>query len=72
MPKRRSDAHFRRFFDEFTKLRISRLRATGVVDPTKRFALIPIGDKQKLIGTNQPYSPPLVAMIHDNASTPLS
>jgi hypothetical protein len=51
MPKRRSDAHFRRFFYEFTKLRISRLRATGVVDPAKRFALIPIGDKQKLIGT---------------------
>ena len=51
MPKRRSDAHFRRFFDEFTKLRISRLRATGVVDPAKRFALIPIGEKQKLIGT---------------------
>ena len=51
MPKRRSDAHFRRFFDEFTKLRISRLRATGVVDPAKRYAHIPIGEKQKLIGT---------------------
>ena len=51
MPKRRSDGHFRRFFDEFTKLRISRLRATGVVDPAKRYALIPVGEKQKLIGT---------------------
>ena len=51
MPTRRSDAHFRRFFDEFTKLRISRLRATGVVDPAKRYALIPIGEKQKRIGT---------------------
>jgi hypothetical protein len=51
MPKRRSDAHFRRFFDEFTKLRISRFRATGVVDPAKRYALIPVGERQKLIGT---------------------
>ena len=51
MPKRRGDAHSRRFFDEFSKLRISRLRATGVVDPAKRYALIPIGEKQKRIGT---------------------
>jgi hypothetical protein len=51
MPKRRSDADFRRFFDEFTKLRISRFRATGVVDPAKRYALIPVGEKTKLVST---------------------
>ena len=51
MPKRRADADQRHFFDEFASVRVSRLRATGVVDPAKRFALIPIGDKQKLIGT---------------------
>ena len=51
MPKRRADAHFRRFFDEFANLHISRFRATGVVDPTKRYALIPVGVRQKRIGT---------------------
>jgi hypothetical protein len=51
MGKRRQDANFRRFFDEFTKLRISRLRATGVVDPVKRYALIPVGEKTKLLRT---------------------
>jgi hypothetical protein len=51
MPKRRSDADHRRFFDEFASLRVSRLRATGVIDPGKRYALIPVGERQKLIGT---------------------
>jgi hypothetical protein len=51
MPKRRADADFRRFFDEFPKLRISRFRATGVVDPAKRYALIPVGDRTKLLYT---------------------
>ena len=51
MPKRRADAHFRRFFDEFANLHISRFRATGVVDPTKRYALIPVGEKTKLLRT---------------------
>jgi hypothetical protein len=41
MPKRRSDAYGRRFFDEFESVRVSRLRATGVIDPAKRHAVIP-------------------------------
>jgi hypothetical protein len=51
MGKRRADATGRRFFDEFMSVRVSRLRATGVIDPAKREAVIPVGDKQKLIGT---------------------
>jgi hypothetical protein len=51
MPKRRADANSRRFFDEFASVRVSRLRATGVIDPAKRQAVISFGDKQKLIGT---------------------
>ena len=53
MPKRRSDATGRRFFDEFESVRVSRFRATGVIDPAKRQALIPFpgGERQKLIGT---------------------
>jgi hypothetical protein len=51
MPKRRTDADSRRFFDEFESVRVSRLRATGVIDPARRQAVIPFGDKQKLIGT---------------------
>jgi hypothetical protein len=51
MPKRRSDAHSRRFFDQYTKIRISGFRATGVVDPAKRYALIPVGEHTKLLYT---------------------
>jgi hypothetical protein len=51
MPKRRADAYSRRFFDEFIAVRVSRLRASGVIDPAKRQAVIPFGGKQKLIGT---------------------
>jgi hypothetical protein len=51
MPKCRADADYRRFFDEFECVRVSRLRASGVIDPAKRQAVIPFGDKQKLIGT---------------------
>jgi len=52
MGKRRSDADSRRFFDEFEKVRISRFRAMGVVDPAKDHALIPFPNgKIKLIGT---------------------
>jgi hypothetical protein len=51
MGKRRADAEGRRFFDEFASVRVSRLRASGVIDPAKRQAVIPFGDKQKLIGT---------------------
>ena len=41
----------RRFFDEFASVRVSRFRASGVIDPAKRHAVISFGDKQKLIGT---------------------
>lgn len=52
MGKRRSDADGRRFFDEFEKVRISRFRAMGVVDPKRRDALIPFPNgKTKLIAT---------------------
>jgi hypothetical protein len=51
MPKRRADADGRRFFDEFQSVRVSRLRASGVIDPAKRHAVISFGNKQKLIGT---------------------
>jgi hypothetical protein len=51
MPKRRTDAANRRFFDEFASVRVSRLRASGVIDPAKHLAIIPFGDKQRLIGT---------------------
>ena len=51
MPKRRADADGRRFFDEFASVRVSRLRASGMIHPAKRQALIPLGDKQRLVGT---------------------
>ena len=52
MGKRRADADTRRFFDEFESVRVSRFRATGVIDPAKRQALIPFPNgKTKLIGT---------------------
>jgi hypothetical protein len=52
MPRRRADADNRRFFDEFDKVRVSRFRAMGVIDPAKREALIPFPNgKTKLIGT---------------------
>jgi hypothetical protein len=50
MGKRRSDADGRRFFDEFEKVRVSRFRAMGVIDPARREALIPFPNgKTKLI-----------------------
>jgi hypothetical protein len=52
MPKRRSDADTRRFFDKFESVKVSRFRAMGVIDPAKRQALIPFPNgKTKLIGT---------------------
>jgi hypothetical protein len=52
MPKRRADSDGRQFFDEFASVRVSRLRATGVVDPAKRQAIIQFPNgKDKLIGT---------------------
>lgn len=52
MPKRRADADTRRFFDEFESVRVSRFRASGVIDPAKRQAVIPFPNgTSKLIGT---------------------
>jgi hypothetical protein len=50
MGKRRSDADGRRFFDEFERIRVSRFRAQGVIDPSRREALIPMGGKTRLMG----------------------
>jgi hypothetical protein len=50
MPKRRAHADQRRFLDEFASVRVSRLRATGVIDPAKRQSLIPFpSGKIKLV-----------------------
>lgn len=50
MGKRRADADSRRFLDEFEKVRISRFRAMGVVDPARAEALIPFpGGRTKLL-----------------------
>jgi hypothetical protein len=51
MPKRRADADGRRFLDEFTKIRISRFRALNIVNPSRNYALIPVGEKTKLLYT---------------------
>jgi len=51
MGKRLADADTRRFFEEFEHVRVSRFRASGVIDPAKRQALIPFPNgKTKLIG----------------------
>jgi hypothetical protein len=50
MPKRRTDADHRRFFDEFECVKIPRLRAMGVVQLDAPHAIIQVGDRQKLIG----------------------
>ena len=58
MGKRRADADTRRFFDEFAKVRISRFRAMGVVDPAKSQAVIPFPNgKSKLIGVTHVHFP---------------
>ena len=52
MGKRRADADNRRFFDQFEKVRVSRFRAMGVIDPAKRTAVIPFPNgKTKLLDT---------------------
>ena len=51
MGRLRSDASTRTFFDQYEKVNVSRFRATGVIDPAKREALIPFNGKVKLIGT---------------------
>jgi ribosomal protein L40E len=50
MPKRRSDADCRIFFDQLVSVGVSRLRASGAIRLEDRQALIPFGDKSKLIG----------------------
>ena len=58
MPQRRGDASSRKFFDTFEKVRVSRLRATGVIDPAERQALIPFPDgKTRLIATKHSWFP---------------
>ena len=58
MGKRRADADSRRFFDEFEKVSVSRLRANGTIDPAKRQALIPFPNgTTKLIGTGHVHFP---------------
>jgi hypothetical protein len=52
MGKRRADATGRRFTDEFDSVRVSRFRAMGIIDPSRRTALIPFPNgKIKLIDT---------------------
>ena len=51
MGRRLPEADTRRFFDEFESVRVSRFRATGVIDPAKAVAAIPFpGGSTKLIG----------------------
>jgi hypothetical protein len=57
MPKRRSDAHFRRFLDRYPKIRISRFRATGVVDPSRHYAIIPLNGRDKLLNVAHTHFP---------------
>jgi hypothetical protein len=42
MGERRADADHRRFLDQYEKIRICRFRATGVVDPSRNYAIIPL------------------------------
>ena len=50
MPKRRSDADGRIFFDQLVSLAASRLKATGAIRLEDRQSIIAFGDKQKLVG----------------------
>ena len=50
MGKRREDADHRRFTDEFPSLHVSRFRANGTTDPSRRTAVIPFPNgKEKLL-----------------------
>ena len=50
MPRRRADTTGCRLTHEFDNVRVSRLRATGVIDPAKRQAVIPFPNgENKLI-----------------------
>ena len=50
MPKRRSDADGRIFFDELVSVGVSCLKATGAIRLEDRHGIIAFGDKQKLVG----------------------
>jgi hypothetical protein len=51
MGKRRPDADHRRFLDKFDSVRVSRFRAMGIIDPSRRTAVIPFPNgKKKLLG----------------------
>ena len=50
MPKRRSDADGRVFFDQLLSLAASRLKATGTIRLEDRHGIVAFGDKQKLVG----------------------
>ena len=51
MGKRRADATGRRFTEEFDSVRVSRFRAMGIIDPSRRTAVIPFPNgTNKLIG----------------------
>jgi hypothetical protein len=49
MAKRGIDAESRKFFDDFESVSVSRFRAMGVIDPSKSYAIIPVGGRMKLI-----------------------
>jgi hypothetical protein len=51
MAKRGIDAESRKFFDEFESVGVSRFRAMGVIDPSKSYAIIPVGDNTKVLST---------------------
>jgi hypothetical protein len=58
MPKRRADADGRRFFDGFASVRVSRLRASGVIHQRSGRPSSPFpGGKQKLVGTAHVHFP---------------
>ena len=50
MPKRGSDADRRVFFDQLVSVGVSRLEATGAIRLVDRQAVIPFGQKNRLIG----------------------
>jgi hypothetical protein len=50
MPKRGIDADRRVFFDQLVGVGASRLKATGAIRLEEQQAIIPFGDKQKLVG----------------------
>jgi hypothetical protein len=57
MPKRGIDADSRIFFDQLVSVGVSRLRATGAIRLEDRQALVPFGDRNKLIGVDHSVFP---------------